>query len=70
MQPGPLIGVALEFLGRPPNDVRGLGPRNQTNPGTLDDRDRLRLQRFLSGVRYVHSRSCCFRPTELRYYTI
>jgi eukaryotic translation initiation factor 2C len=31
--------------------MRALGPRNQKNPGTLDDRDRLRLQRFLAGVR-------------------
>jgi eukaryotic translation initiation factor 2C len=51
VQPGPLIGVALEVLNRPPNDLRALGPRNQPNAGTLDDRDRLRLQRFLTNVR-------------------
>jgi hypothetical protein len=51
VQPGPLIGVALEFLGRNPQDVRALGPVSAG--GNLSERDRLRLQRFLGTCRYV-----------------
>jgi len=46
-KPGPLIGLCLEFFGGPANANR-LAPAKG-----LPDRERLRLQRFLSGVRIV-----------------
>lgn len=45
-QPGPLIGLCLEFLGASRNGPAALSP-SQGFP----DRERLRLQRFISGVR-------------------
>jgi eukaryotic translation initiation factor 2C len=47
--PGPLIDVALAVLGRPGNP-NALAPRQG-----LPDRERLRLQRFISGLRITTS---------------
>ncbi|KDQ12775.1 hypothetical protein BOTBODRAFT_112494 [Botryobasidium botryosum FD-172 SS1] len=50
-KPGPLIDLCLDFLtapSRPPAQIQALSPR-----GSLQDRDRLRLQRFLTGVRII-----------------
>lgn len=44
---GPLISICLEYLGRPGNNPNVLAPAG--NPG-LPDRERLRLQRFISGI--------------------
>src|SRR5258708_26876882 len=41
--PGPLIGLALAVLGRPPNNPNALAPSQG-----LPDRERLRLQRFIT----------------------
>jgi hypothetical protein len=46
-----LIGVALEHLGKRPDDIRGLGPEGAG--GTLKVHERLKLQRFLATVRSV-----------------
>lgn len=47
-KPGPLISLCLEFLNRPLNNPRALAPAQG-----FPDRERLRLQRFLAGVRIV-----------------
>lgn len=48
-QDGPLIGLALEFLGQPGSNVRALARRERG--GALDEAQRVRLQRFVSGIR-------------------
>ncbi|KAI0719595.1 argonaute-like protein [Cerioporus squamosus] len=45
-KPGRVIDVALEFVGRPGADPNLLAPRHK-----FPDRERIKLQRFLSGVR-------------------
>lgn len=47
-KPGPLIGLCLEFLGRGMNNPNILAPKKG-----LPDRERIRLQRFISGVRVL-----------------
>ncbi|KIK94706.1 hypothetical protein PAXRUDRAFT_827744 [Paxillus rubicundulus Ve08.2h10] len=46
-KPGPLLDLCLEFLGRP-GQYNLLSPRHN-----MPDRERLRLQRFISGVRIM-----------------
>lgn len=48
VQDGPLIDLALEFLGNPRNP-RALA--RQDRGGTLIEPQRVRLQRFIAGVR-------------------
>jgi eukaryotic translation initiation factor 2C len=45
---GPLISLCLSFLNRPPNNPNVLSAANG-----FPDRERLRLQRFLSGIRVI-----------------
>ncbi|KAF9460917.1 argonaute-like protein [Collybia nuda] len=45
---GPLINLCLDYLNKPPNNPRILAPASG-----FPDRERLRLQRFLAGVRIV-----------------
>jgi eukaryotic translation initiation factor 2C len=47
--PGPLIGLALAVLGRPGNP-NALAPRQ-----SLPDRERIHLQRFISGIKITTS---------------
>lgn len=47
-KPGPLINLALEFFDRPSNNPNALAPANG-----LPDRERLRLQRFITGIRVL-----------------
>ena len=47
-KPGSMIDIALDFLGCRPRNPNFLAPK-----GGLPERERLRLQRFLSGVRVV-----------------
>ncbi|KIM90880.1 hypothetical protein PILCRDRAFT_811377 [Piloderma croceum F 1598] len=47
-KPGPLIGLCLDFLGRGMNNPNILAPKKG-----LPDRERIRLQRFISGVRVL-----------------
>ncbi|KAB5595488.1 Argonaute-like protein [Ceratobasidium theobromae] len=46
--PGPMISVCLQVLHRGPSDFNALTPGQG-----LTDRDRIKLQRFLHGVRFV-----------------
>jgi eukaryotic translation initiation factor 2C len=52
--PGPLIQVALAFLGFGPDRQDALVPRKRDNRG-LPDRERIRLQRFLANVKITTS---------------
>jgi eukaryotic translation initiation factor 2C len=45
---GPLLGLCLEFLGRGMNNPNILAPKKG-----LPDRERIRLQRFISGIRVL-----------------
>jgi len=56
---GPLIGLALDFFGR--NDPGILSPASG-----LPDRERLRLQRFLAGVRVTTPHTNGTRPAHAR----
>lgn len=47
-KPGSLLGLCLEFLGRGMNNPNILAPKKG-----LPDRERIRLQRFISGVRIM-----------------
>jgi eukaryotic translation initiation factor 2C len=47
-KPGPLLGLCLDFLGRGMNNPNILAPKKG-----LPDRERIRLQRFISGVRVL-----------------
>lgn len=49
---GPLIPLCMEFLGVR-NNVQALCPSQPGQHGGMDNRDRIRLQRFLSGIRVV-----------------
>ena len=48
--PGPLIGLALAHLNLPPNRPDALAPRRG-----FPDRERLRLQRFITGLKITTS---------------
>jgi eukaryotic translation initiation factor 2C len=56
--PGPLINLALAVLGRPGN-TNALAPRQG-----LPDRERIRLQRFISGIKITTSHGQRDRPRE------
>ncbi|KAI0796707.1 argonaute-like protein [Abortiporus biennis] len=47
-KPGPLINLCLDFFNRPPSDAPALAPSRG-----FDNEKRLRLQRFISGMRVV-----------------
>src|SRR5712691_468781 len=49
-KPGPLIGLAMAHLNLPPNRPDALAPRKG-----LPDRERIRLQRFLTGIKITTS---------------
>jgi hypothetical protein len=51
VQDGPLIRLCLDFLREAPQNVRALA-RNERG-GTMNESTRVRLQRFISGVRCV-----------------
>ena len=51
-KPGPLILLALDVLGLPPNQPDALAPRRGRG---LPDRERVRLQRFLTGIKITTS---------------
>ena len=48
--PGPLIGLALAHLNLPPNRPDALAPRRG-----FPDRERVRLQRFITGLKVITS---------------
>ena len=56
---GPLIGLALDFFGK--NDPNILSPASG-----MPDRERLRLQRFLAGVRITTPHTNATRPPHAR----
>lgn len=60
-KPGPLIDMALEFFNRNRNEPNILSPA-----GGLPDRERLRLQRFLVGVRVLTPHTDATRPPIAR----
>jgi len=50
-KPGPLIDVCLEFLAGQQGMQNQTSNVQQLSPPALNDRNRLALQRFISGVR-------------------
>ncbi|KAG6913397.1 hypothetical protein DXG01_007108 [Tephrocybe rancida] len=59
-RPGPLIDLALHFFG-----MQGQNPAVLSPPQALPDRERLRLQQFLSGVKVITPDTAEAKPNAL-----